>query len=156
MSALNTPGQQMAIACDHGGLALKEYLLHLLSGWGYQIDDLGTNSPDSVDYPDYASRLAAGIVAGRYWCGILVCGTGIGMSMAANRHTGVRAAVCTSTYTARMARAHNDANVLCLGGRVLGLGEAEDITRTFLEGRFEGGRHQRRIEKIDLCADKEG
>jgi ribose 5-phosphate isomerase B len=156
MITLNQPEREMAIACDHGGLALKEYLLSLLTGLGYRIEDLGTNSPDSVDYPDFASRLAKGVAAGRYWCGILVCGTGIGMSMAANRHSGIRAAVCTSTYTARMARAHNDANVLCLGGRVLGLGEAEDITRAFLEGRFEGGRHQQRIEKIDSCADKEG
>ena len=149
MSDSKKAGQLLAIACDHGGLALKEYLVSLLTGWGYQIEDLGTNSPESVDYPDYARRLAAGVAEGRYFCGILVCGTGLGMSMAANRHHGVRAAVCTSGYTARMARAHNDANVLCMGGRVLGLGEAEDITRIFLETPFEGGRHQRRIEKIE-------
>jgi len=137
-----------AIACDHGGLNLKNHLLSLLKKWDYQVQDLGTKTAESVDYPDFASKLAKGVASGEYVSGILVCGTGIGMSMTANRFESVRAAVCTSAYTARMARAHNDANVLCLGERVVGFGEAEDILQAFCKQEFEGDRHARRIAKI--------
>ena len=138
-----------AIACDHGGYQLKAHLLGLLEKWGWKTEDLGTNGPDSVDYPEFGAKLSQGVAAGRYCLGILVCGTGIGMSMTANRYGGVRAALCTSAYMARMARAHNDANVLCLGERVIGSGQAEDILKTFLDGEFEGGRHARRIQAIE-------
>ncbi|HOX45327.1 MAG TPA: ribose 5-phosphate isomerase B [Myxococcota bacterium] len=139
----------VAVASDHGGLGLKGLVVARLQAWGHQVEDLGTQGTASVDYPDFAARLAAGVVAGRYRLGVLVCGTGIGMSIMANRFRGVRAAVCGSAYTARMARAHNDANVLCLGERVTGPGEAEDILRAFLDTPFEGGRHARRVEKLD-------
>jgi ribose 5-phosphate isomerase B len=138
-----------AVAADHGGYRLKSHLLGLLEKWGFKTEDLGTNSPDSVDYPEFGARLARGVAGGEYCLGILVCGTGIGMSMTANRYRGVRAALCTSAYMARMARAHNDANVLCLGERVIGTGQAEDILKTFLDGEFEGGRHARRIQAIE-------
>jgi ribose 5-phosphate isomerase B len=139
----------VAIASDHGGFRLKDHLKGLLDKWGWKTEDLGTNGPDSVDYPEFGARLSRGVAAGKYCLGVLVCGTGLGMSMTANRYRGVRAALCTSEYMARMARAHNDANVLCLGERVLGLGLAEDILKTFLDGEFEGGRHARRIQAIE-------
>jgi ribose 5-phosphate isomerase B len=138
-----------AVASDHGGVNLKAHVLALLQQWGFKTADLGTDGPGSVDYPEFGARLARGVAAGKYSFGILVCGTGIGMSMAANRFRGVRAALCTSAYMARMARAHNDANVLCLGERVIGPGQAEDILKTFLEAEFEGGRHARRIQAIE-------
>jgi ribose 5-phosphate isomerase B len=139
----------VAIASDHAGFKLKEQLKSALEELGFDFEDLGPMDETSCDYPDLAHELAAGIAAGRYGFGVLVCGTGIGMSCAANRHRGVRAALCTESYAARMARAHNDANVLCLGARIVGPGVAGDILKTFLETRFEGGRHARRVEKID-------
>ncbi len=139
----------LAVAADHGGIALKNHLVGLLGKWGYDCQDMGTHNEESVDYPDFARKLAQAVAAGDYRLGVLVCGTGIGMSMVANRVRGVRAALCSSAYTARMARAHNDANVLCLGDRVTGFGEAEDILHTFLNQEFEGGRHARRIGKFD-------
>ena len=138
-----------AVASDHGGFTLKAHILSLLLKWGFSTEDLGTNGPESVDYPEFGARLAEGVAAGKYGVGVLVWGTGIGMSMTANGRRGVRAALCTSAYMARMARAHNDANVLCLGERVIGIGEAEDILKTFLDGEFEGGRHTRRIQAIE-------
>jgi len=138
-----------AVASDHGGYLLKNHLKEMLSKRGLTVEDLGTTGPDSVDYPEFGARLAQGVAAGKYCLGVLVCGTGLGMSMTANRYRGVRAALCTSAYMARMARAHNDANVLCLGERVIGLGQAEDILNTFLDGEFEGGRHARRIQAIE-------
>jgi ribose 5-phosphate isomerase B len=143
------PSPRVAVASDHGGLALKRLVLARLATWALPVEDLGTDSGASVDYPDYAARLAEGLVAGRFRLGVLVCGTGIGMSIMANRFPGVRAALCHSGYTARMARAHNDANVLCLGERVLGPGEAEDVLRAFFETAFEGGRHAGRVAKLD-------
>ena len=112
------------------------------------MDDLGPLTSDSVDYPDYAAKVGGAVVAGRARFGVLVCGTGIGMSIAANKVKGVRAALCTTEFEARMARAHNDANVLCLGERVVGGGLGASIVRAFLEQAFEGGRHQRRVQKI--------
>jgi len=140
---------RVILASDHGGLELKNLLVDWLRKNKIEFHDAGTNSAESVDYPDYARLVAEGLLSGQFERGVLVCGTGIGMSIAANRYRGIRAALCHSTYTARMCRLHNDANVLCLGGRVLGSGEALEILETFLNTEFEGGRHQRRLEKID-------
>ncbi|MDI7275245.1 MAG: ribose 5-phosphate isomerase B [Anaerolineae bacterium] len=139
---------RIAIACDHPGYALKRRLVELLRARGHQVIDLGTDGPESVDYPDYALKGAEEVSAGRCDTGILICGTGIGMSLAANKVPGIRAAVATNPYMARMARAHNDANVLCLGARVIGEGLAEDIVDAWLSTSAEGGRHAARVDKI--------
>ncbi len=133
---------------DHAGLAVRGEAVRVAREQGFEVDDLGPFSGESVDYPDYARQVAEAVAAGRARLGILVCGTGIGMSISANKVKGVRAALCTSEYEARMARAHNDANVLCLGERVLGPGLAGAIVAAFLAQPFEGGRHQRRVDKI--------
>jgi ribose 5-phosphate isomerase B len=140
---------KIILAADHGGFELKAKLVEWLAARGLEHHDAGTHGPESVDYPDFARLVTDGVLDGGYRLGVLVCGTGIGMSIAANRRPGVRAALCHSAYTARMARRHNDANVLCLGGRVLGAGEACDILEAFLETDFEGGRHQDRLGKIE-------
>jgi ribose 5-phosphate isomerase B len=141
---------RLAIAADHGGFDLKEHLASWLSGReGLEIIDLGTHDGAAVDYPDLAHRLIAAVIDGNCQRGVLVCGTGIGMSIAANRRVGIRAALCTDPYMARMAREHNDANVLCLGGRVVGPSLAEEIVRAFLDTGFAGGRHAGRLAKID-------
>ncbi|REJ34503.1 MAG: ribose 5-phosphate isomerase B [Bacillota bacterium] len=139
---------RIAIGSDHAGFPLKAELVERLRQDGYEVDDLGTHSTESCDYPDTARPVAEGVSQGRYRLGILICGTGIGMSMAANKVPGVRAALCSETFSARMARAHNDANVLCMGARVIGPGLAYDVARAFLESEFEGGRHQRRVDKL--------
>ncbi len=139
----------IAIACDHGGLELKRVLCRWMDGKNIRYEDLGTDSTASVDYPVFAHRLAAGVAGGTWEKGVLVCGTGLGMSMAANRHRGIRAAVCTDPYTAEMARRHNEANVLCMGGRMVGPMMAERILETFLLAEFEGDRHSRRIALIE-------
>lgn len=139
----------IAIASDHAGFALKQELLDGLRQRGVTVSDLGCHDGSSVDYPDFAHLLAQGIVDGRFARGVLVCGTGIGMSIAANRHRGVRAAVCSDTFSARMTRLHNNANVICIGSRVVGGGLAADIVDIFLATEFEGGRHSRRVDKID-------
>ncbi len=139
---------RIAIGADHAGVRLKDHLRTFVEGLGHEADDLGTEGTDSVDYPDFAHRVASAVAAGKATLGLLVCGTGQGMAMAANRHSGVRAAVCRDSYEARMARAHNDANVLCIGARVVGEGVAEELCRIFTETEFEGGRHQRRVDKI--------
>jgi ribose 5-phosphate isomerase B len=139
----------IAIASDHAGIALKSELGRQLRERGLAVEDLGPEDPSSVDYPDYAHLLARAVADGRVERGILICGTGIGMSMAANRHPGVRAALCHDAYTAEMARRHNDANVLCLGARTIGVGVAEQVVRVFVDTPFEGGRHQRRVAKIE-------
>lgn len=126
--------KRIVVAADHAGLPLKEPLVKALRERGYDVDDIGTNGPKSVDYPDFAHRLASVIASGEHEIGLLVCGSGVGVSMSANRHAGVRAVVCSEPYSASMARAHNDANVLCLGARVVGLGLAEAILDAFLEG----------------------
>jgi ribose 5-phosphate isomerase B len=145
-------GKPVAIASDHAGFKLKEQLKSALEELGFDFEDLGTIDESSCDYPDFAHAVATGVVSGRYHYGVLVCGTGIGMSCAANRHRGVRAALCTESYAARMSREHNDANVLCMGSRIVGPGVAADILKTFLQTRFEGGRHGRRVDKIDTGA----
>ncbi len=139
----------IVIAADHAGVELKGALAELLRDAGHEVEDLGPFDATSVDYPDFAHLAAAAVAEGRAERGVLVCGTGIGMSMAANTHPGVRAALCHDAFTAEMARRHNDANVLCMGGRVTGAGVAEQMARIFLETPFDGGRHQRRVELID-------
>lgn len=140
---------RIAIGSDHAGFSLKEEVERYLQEQGHDVEDLGTHDEQSTDYPDYAHPVAAAVAEGKAELGVLVCGTGIGMSMAANRHRGVRAAVCSEPYSAKMARLHNDANVLCVGARVVGAGLACDIVDAFLGAEFEGGRHQRRVGKID-------
>ena len=140
----------IAIASDHAGLGLKADICRLLQSLDIEVEDLGPQDTKSVDYPDYAHLLSQAVSDGRIERGILICGSGIGMSMAANRHPGVRAALCHDAYTAEMARRHNDANVLCIGERTTGPGVAEQIVRVFIDTDFEGGRHQRRVAKIEL------
>jgi ribose 5-phosphate isomerase B len=137
------------LAADHAGYALKTELVTHLADLGWAPEDLGTDSPDSVDYPDYAARLSEAVAAGRAPVGVLICGAGIGMSIAANRFPRVRAANCLTEEMAALAREHNDANVLCLGSRLLQPTQAKKILWTFLETSFGGGRHQRRVEKIE-------
>lgn len=140
---------RIAIGCDHAGYRLKGVLVDHLESLGHQVHDVGTDGPDSVDYPDFAHALTERIVGGAADLGVLICGTGIGMSMAANKRPGIRAAAVSETFSARATRQHNDANVLCIGERVVGPGLAVDILDAFLEGGFEGGRHQRRVDKIE-------
>jgi len=140
----------IVVASDHAGVGLKAQIIRVVEESGRQVRDLGPANESSVDYPDFAHLVAEVVAGGEAQMGILICGTGIGMSMSANRHPGVRAALCHDAFTAEMARRHNDANVLCMGARVLGVGVAEQITRVFLDSEFEGGRHQRRVEKIEI------
>jgi ribose 5-phosphate isomerase B len=140
---------RVALASDHAGVSLKDALKALLAQLKITATDLGTDGPASVDYPDFAHVLAKGVAEKRFDAGILVCGTGIGMSMAANRHPQIRAALCTDPYSARMTRLHNDANVLCLGARVVGAGLAEEIVTAFFTTSFEGGRHAGRVAKLN-------
>ncbi len=138
----------IAVAADHAGYALKEALKAELLAQGLEVLDLGTDGTDSVDYPDFGHAMGAAIESGRAVRGVLVCGTGSGIAMAANRHAGVRAAVCHDTTTARLAREHNDANVLALGARIVGTEVASDCLNTFLDTEFEGGRHGPRVAKL--------
>jgi ribose 5-phosphate isomerase B len=140
---------RIVLGSDHAGLALRAEAAKVARAAGFEVEDLGPFSGDSVDYPDFARRVAEAIGGGKARLGILVCGTGIGMSIAANKVRGVRAAHCATEYEARMARAHNDANVLCIGERVVGLGLGAAIVEAFLRQAFEGGRHQRRVDKIE-------
>lgn len=138
----------IAIASDHAGYALKTTLLTELERLGYEALDLGAYGEESVDYPDFGKAMAAAIEDGRASRGVIVCGTGIGISIAANRTPAVRAALCQDTTSARLARQHNDANVLALGARIVGSEVAKDCLKVFLETAFEGGRHQRRVDKL--------
>jgi len=140
--------ETIAIASDHAGFDLKTLLVADLKTLGFDVLDLGTDGPASVDYPDFAATLAAAVIDGRSRRGVVICGTGIGVSIAANRHRGIRAALCHDTTSARLARQHNDANVLALGGRLLGAETAKDTLRVFLVTEFEGGRHARRVQKL--------
>jgi ribose 5-phosphate isomerase B len=137
------------IATDHAGVDLKDYTVDLLKEKGHEVIDLGPFSKDRVDYPDYAVKVCEAVLADKNTHGILICGSGIGMSMAANRHSGIRAALCHDAYTATVARGHNDANVLCFGERIIGKGVAESIIDAWICGSFEGGRHSGRVEKIE-------
>lgn len=141
---------KIAVGSDHGGLALKEHIKNYLRQKGAEVVDHGTFDESSCDYPDFAGKLCTDIVEKHSGAdrGILFCGTGIGISIAANKIKGIRAALCGDVFSAKMSREHNDANVLCLGGRVIGTGLAEMITDAWLETKFAGGRHARRVEKI--------
>ena len=138
----------IAFGCDHGGFELKNEIISHLNKRGIEVTDVGTYSTDSCNYPDYARALCKRIQSGEFERGILVCGTGIGISIAANKHNGIRAACCSDTFSARMTRMHNDANVLCLGGRVVGAGLACDMVDLFIDTEFEGGRHSARVEML--------
>lgn len=138
----------VAIAADHAGYELKQILAEALRAKGVPVLDLGTNGPDSVDYPDYANALAAAIKETQAGRGVVICGSGIGVSIAANRHPEIRAALCHDTLTARLARQHNDANVLAMGARIIDAEVAKDCLDVFLNTQFEGGRHLRRVGKL--------
>lgn len=139
---------KIAIGCDHAGPELKAEILAHLDEKGIEYTDFGIQAGEKVDYPDKAKEVCEKVAAGEYEMGILICGTGIGMSMSANKIKGIRAACCSDYFSAKYTRAHNDANVLCIGARVLGAGLAIELVDVFLETKFEGGRHQRRIDKI--------
>lgn len=141
---------RITIGSDHAGFSLKEEVIQHLRAAGHEVVDQGTHSPDiSVDYPDFALPVARGVADRHFDCGIVICGTGLGISIAANKVRGIRAALCTNAYMARMARMHNNANVLALGARVIGGGLALEIVDVFIATAFEGGRHQARVDKIE-------
>ncbi len=144
----------IALASDHAGFELKEKVAAYLKERGTEFVDLGTYSSTSVNYPDYAEKLCNEILSGKAKKGILVCGTGIGMSMAANKFKGIRAAVCSEVFSARLTRQHNDANVICFGARVIGEGTAMDIVDAFLDTEFEGGKHKTRIDMISALENR--
>jgi ribose 5-phosphate isomerase B len=144
---------KIAIGSDHGGFELKEKIRGLLIELGHEVQDVGCYSPDPVDYPVLGREVAKSVASARCERGILVCGTGIGMSLVANRIPGVRAALCHDIFTARMSREHNDSNILCMGGRVTGPGLAEEMVKVWLMTPFKGGRHSRRINMIDSGDD---
>ena len=139
---------KITIGCDHAGYELKKKVIDHLQERGIEVIDVGTYSTDSCDYPAIAHAVCKNIQDGVTELGILVCGTGIGMSMAANKHRGIRAAACSDTFSARLTRIHNDANVLCFGERVVGMGLALDLVDNFIDAEFEGGKHQRRVDMI--------
>ncbi len=139
---------KIAIGCDHAGVSLKKHLLSSVLE-NYDVIDMGSDSTESVDYPDIAKKVAQAVGQQEVDRGILICGTGIGMSMAAGKVNGVRAARCSEPYSAEMSRRHNDANVLCLGARVIGVGIAQQVVKQWLNTPFDGGRHSRRINKIE-------
>lgn len=139
---------RVAVGCDHAGFSLKGRIKDLLLAEGHEVIDEGTFSEESCDYPDFAARVARRVASGEADRGVVVCATGIGVAMAANKVAGIRAAVCNDMYTARYSRLHNDANVLTLGARVVGPGLAEEIVRTWMGTSFEGGRHSRRLQKL--------
>lgn len=145
---------KIAIGADHGGYPLKETVKEHLQKQGYEVVDFGCHSADSVDYPDFGLLVAESVARGEADRGILICGTGIGMSIAANKVPGIRAALCHDTFSAHSTREHNDANVLVMGARVLGPGLALDIVDIWLRAEFEGGRHARRLEKIKAIEEK--
>ena len=139
----------IVLGADHGGFELKNTIKSHLESKGYTVIDVGTNAPDSCDYPIFASHLCKKIQNGEADLGILVCGTGIGMSMAANKHKGIRAACCSDTFSARLTRLHNNANVLCIGARVVGAGLGIDLVEEFVNAEFEGDRHIKRLSLIE-------
>ncbi|MBM3985085.1 MAG: ribose 5-phosphate isomerase B [Planctomycetes bacterium] len=147
---------KIALGADHAGVQVKQRLAELLRREGHEVADLGTQGEASVDYPDFAQAVARAVAGGAAERGLLVCGTGIGMSIAANKVPGVRAAKCNDPYEARMARAHNDANVLCLGARVTDASVMDEMLREFLATPFEGGRHARRVAKMTGTAGSGG
>jgi ribose 5-phosphate isomerase B len=145
---------KVAIGCDHAGITMKHEIAPLLEELGAEIEDFGTNSEESCDYPEYGEKVAEAVSNGSADRGVLVCGTGIGMSIVANKFPGVRAALCSEDYSAKMSRMHNDANLLVLPGRIINNETARDIVRTWYKTEFEGGRHQRRLDKITAIESK--
>lgn len=140
--------KKIAIGCDHAGYELKEKIKNILKGRGYQVQDFGTNGPESVDYPDYVHPLANSIESGENPLGIVICGSGNGVNITVNKHQGIRSALCWTPELAKMARLHNDANVLALSARYVDEAVSLKCVDVFLETKFEGGRHQRRVDKI--------
>jgi len=143
----------LIMGCDHAAFQLKETIKAYLLGRGVEVEDVGTYGEDSVDYPDFGARVAEQISAGKFKRGILICGTGLGMSMVANKYAHVRAALCNDLFLAKMSRRHNDANILVLGGRVIGDVLAIEIVQTWLDTPFDGGRHQQRLDKFNDTGD---
>ena len=145
---------KIALGCDHGGLEHKNAILEHLKTRGFEVKDFGIYEQVSVDYPDIAIKVANAIKDGECERGILVCGTGIGMSLAANKVKGIRAAACSEHFSAKYTRLHNNSNILCLGGRVIGVGTALELTDLFVDTEFEGGRHATRVDKITAIEEK--
>lgn len=139
---------KIAIGCDHGGLEHKNAIAEHLKNRGFEVEDFGIYEQVSVDYPDIAAPVCESIISKQNELGILVCGTGIGMSLAANKFKGIRAAACSEHFSAKYTRLHNNSNILCLGGRVVGIGTALELVDLFVDTEFEGGRHQTRVDKI--------
>ncbi len=147
---------KVAIASDHAGYELKEKMVPFIRTLGYELSDLGPDGPDRVDYPDYAITLCQQVVSGQFDRGILICGTGVGMAITANKVPGIRCGSVSEAYSARRSRQHNNANVIAFGARVVGEDVAQDIVRAFLETEFEGGRHADRVQKIIDYEQKKG
>lgn len=145
---------KIAIGSDHGGYGLKDKIINHLKKQNIEVEDFGTFSEDSCDYPDYALKVAEEVAQQNFELGILICGTGIGIGIAANKVPGIRAALCSDTFSAHACREHNNANILTIGERVVGTGLALDIVDTFVNSKFEGGRHERRINKISEIEKK--
>lgn len=139
---------KLFIGCDHAALDLKQQIVEYLTANGHSVEDVGTHTPERVDYPIFAEKVAAGVLQNQGSLGILVCGTGIGMSLAANKIRGIRAAAVSEPYSARLTRMHNDANIICLGARVVGVEIAKMILDEFITAQYEGGRHAKRVEMI--------
>lgn len=146
---MNESNSRLIIGCDHGAYPLKEIIRKFLNKQGFTVEDVGTHNEESVNYPDYGKMVSEAVSSGKFERGILLCGTGLGMSMVANRFPGIRAALCTGIFAADMSRRHNNANILVLGGRVTGDILALEIVKTWLNTPFEGGRHQERIDMIE-------
>ena len=145
---------KVTIGSDHGAVELKDFVKKILAELQIEVNDIGTFGTDSVDYPDIAEKVCAEVVSGKSERGIVLCGTGIGISIAANKIKGIRCALCNDVYSAKKSREHNNANVLAMGGRVIGVGPAEEIVRAWFSTDFEGGRHERRINKIKMLEEK--
>lgn len=145
---------KIGIGCDHAGLELKNEIIKLLSGLGIECIDYGTNTPESVDYPDFGEKVSEEVSSGKIERGILICGTGIGMSIVANKFPNIRASLCNDLFTAQMSRRHNDANVLVFGGRIVGRDLAKEIVKTWVNTSFDGERHVNRLRKITLIENR--
>jgi len=146
----------IAIGSDHAGLEMKNEVAALLKEMGHQVSDYGTDTPQSVDYPDFGEKVAVAVAGGQAEKGVLICGTGIGMSIVANKFRNIRAALCNDLFSAKMSRLHNDANILVMGGRIIGKDLAKEIVRTWMNTDFESGRHLNRLKKISLIEIKTG
>jgi len=145
---------KIAVGCDHGGIVLKESVVETLKKLGAEVVDLGCYSQESVDYPEYGEKVARAVASGQADAGVIMCGTGIGISIAANKVKGIRAAVVTNTYMAKLTKNHNNANIIALGGRVISPDEAKDIVEAWYTAEYEGGRHQRRLDMISRIEDE--